>query len=232
MRIARDHTKVWFAAIPPGNPIFLEADRILHAQELEKRGAPVRPRGARELRPSVARGLSNASIKRTPDGRKIPFPSKLRECGILYIQTGLRGNTMSRSRQKKRCPSIWSSIPALGPTIIKNPGMERKAPLGKDPKKAIELANVLNSKYRIQLEQKATRLEAALDFGSPRFEPALTKFVDKYILDYRIKPSTAALLQQRRDRLTKRLGDVQVAALDTQMLREAIASSSQFEQTK
>lgn len=138
---------------------------------------------------------------------------------------------MSRSRQKK-LPKYLEFNPRTRSYYYKNPGMERKAPLGKDPKKAIELANVLNSKYRIQLEQKATRLEAALDFGSPRFEPALTKFVDKYILDYRIKPSTAALLQQRRDRLTKRLGDVQVAALDTQMLREAIASSSQFEQTK
>lgn len=110
--------------------------------------------------------------------------------------------------------------------------MERKAPLGKDVKAAIELAKVLNSKYRIHVEQKTTRLEAALDFGSPRFEASLAKFVDRYIVDYRIKPNTAALLRQRRDRLTKRLGDVQVAALDTQMLREAIASSSPFEQSK
>lgn len=138
---------------------------------------------------------------------------------------------MGRSLQNK-LPKYLEFNSRTRSYYYKNPGMERKAPLGKDARTAIELAKVLNSKYRIQLEQKTTRLEASLDFGSPRFEAALTAFVDKYIVDYRIKPSTAALLRQRRDRLTKRLGDIQVAALDTQMLREGIACSSQFEQSK
>lgn len=114
----------------------------------------------------------------------------------------------------------------------KNPGMSRKASLGKDAKTAIELTKVLNSKYRIQVEQRTTRLEAAVDFGSPPFAIALTAFVEKYIVDYRLKSSTAALLRQRQERLTKQLGGIQVAAVDTQMLRETIACSSQFEQGK
>lgn len=138
---------------------------------------------------------------------------------------------MARPRQNK-LPKYLEFNSRTRSYYYRNPGMEKKAPLGKDTKTAIELAKVLTSKYRIHLEQKTTRMEAALDFGSPRFEAALTAFVDKYIVDYRIKPSTAALLRQRRDRLSKRLGDIQVAALDTQMLREAIACSSQFEQSK
>ena len=138
---------------------------------------------------------------------------------------------MGRSRQNQ-LPKYLEFNSRTRSYYYRNPGMERKAPLGKDARTAIDLAKALNSKYRIHLEQKTTRLEAALDFGSPRFKAALTAFVDKYIVDYRIKPSTVALLRQRRDRLTKRLGNVQVAALDTQMLREAIACSSQFEQSK
>jgi integrase len=110
--------------------------------------------------------------------------------------------------------------------------MQRKASLGRNTGTAVELAKVLNSKYRIQAEQRATRLEAAIDFGSPQFEAALIAFVEKYIVDYRIKSSTAALLRQRRQRLTKQLGDIQVAAINTQLLREAIECNSQFEQSK
>lgn len=114
----------------------------------------------------------------------------------------------------------------------KHPGMRRKANLGKDRLTAIQMARVLNSKYRTQLEQQTIRLEAAIDLGSPPFATAFEQFVDKYIADYRLKRSTAALLHQRRKRLSKEIGNVQVAAIDTQMLREAIAGNSPFEQGK
>ena len=114
----------------------------------------------------------------------------------------------------------------------KNPGMAKKANLGKDRTTAIQMAKVLNTKYRTRLEQQAIRLEAAIDVGSPRFENALEEFVEKYIIDYRLKPSTAALLHQRCKRLGKEIGHLQVAVIETQMLREAIAGNSQFEQGK
>jgi integrase len=114
----------------------------------------------------------------------------------------------------------------------KNPGMPRKANFGKDRTTAVQLAKVLNTKYRTQLEQRSIRLEAAIDVGSPPFEAAFEEFVEKYIRDYRLKQSTAALLQQRRKRLSKQIGNVQVATIDTQMLREAISDNSQFEQGK
>ena len=114
----------------------------------------------------------------------------------------------------------------------KNPSMTRKANLGRDRLTAVRMAKVLNTKYRIQVEQRATRLEAAVDLGSPRFDAALESFVEKYIADYRLKSSTAALLKQRQNRLAKQIGDVQVANIDTQMLREVLSCSSHFEQTK
>lgn len=114
----------------------------------------------------------------------------------------------------------------------KHPGMPKKANLGKDRATAIQMAKILNTKYRTELEQRTMRLEAAIDLGSPRFATAFEQFVEKYIEDYRLKQSTAALLHQRRKRISKQIGDVQVAAIDTQMLREAIAGNSQFEQSK
>lgn len=114
----------------------------------------------------------------------------------------------------------------------KNPNMPRKASLGQDDKTAIEFAKVLNSKFRLQIEQEATRLEAAVDFGSPCFDTALQDFVEKYIADYRLKSTTAALLRQRQQRLCRQLGGLQVATIDTKLLREAIGESSQFEQSK
>jgi hypothetical protein len=114
----------------------------------------------------------------------------------------------------------------------KHPGMPRKANLGKDSPTAIQLAQALNSKYRIEVEQKAVRLEATLDLRSPRFAIALREFVVKYIKDYRLKSSTARRLIQRQTRLIDHLGSLQVAAIDTGMLRESLCSSSQFEQSK
>ena len=110
--------------------------------------------------------------------------------------------------------------------------MRRKAKLGQDSNNAIELAKVLNSKFRIQLEQEATRLEATMDFGSPRFDMTLQDFVEKYIADYRLKSTTAALLRQRQERLCRQLGGLQVATIDTKLLRETIGECSQFEQSK
>jgi hypothetical protein len=40
----------------------------------------------------------------------------------------------------------------------KNPSMPRKANLGSDRVTAVRMAKVLNSKYRIQIEQRATRM--------------------------------------------------------------------------
>lgn len=110
--------------------------------------------------------------------------------------------------------------------------MPRKARLGQDGKKAVELAKTMNAKFRIQVEREATRLEAAVDFGSPRFDTALHDFVERYIADYRLKSTTAALLRQRQERLCRQLGSLQVATIDTKLLREAIGESSQFEQSK
>lgn len=114
----------------------------------------------------------------------------------------------------------------------RNPSMDAKANLGKDRIVAIRLAKSLNSRYRIQVEQQAARIEATLDFGSVPFATVFDAFVTKYIDDYRLKSSTARLLRQRQKRLSEQLSAIQVPAITTQVLREAVASSSQFEQSK
>jgi len=114
----------------------------------------------------------------------------------------------------------------------KNPAMARKANLGKDRRAAIDLAKSLNAKYRLRLEQEAVRLEARVDHGGPTFARAFDEFLAKYIEDYRLKASTTQLLRQREKRLAADLGRLQVAAIDTQVLRECVAHSSRFEQTK
>lgn len=114
----------------------------------------------------------------------------------------------------------------------KNPDMRKKQSLGKDRTHAVELARTLNAKYRIRLEQEAARLEANLQFGGVTFKDSFSTFVDKYIEDYRLKPSTAKLLGQRRERLIAHIGDLEVPAIDTKVLREAIADCSVFEQSK
>jgi integrase len=114
----------------------------------------------------------------------------------------------------------------------RNPQMPAKANLGKDRDTAVRLATSLNTRHRIREQQEAARLEACLDVGSEPFGRAFGTFVEKYIRDYRLKSSTARRLHQRRIRLTASLGDLQVPMIDTQLLRESIASCSQFEQTK
>lgn len=114
----------------------------------------------------------------------------------------------------------------------RNPSMPAKANLGKDFETAVRLATSLNSSHRICKEQEAARLEACLDLRGELFSKTFASFVEKYIRDYRLKSSTARRLHQRRVRLTERLGDLQVPVIDTQLLRESIASCSQFEQAK
>jgi len=96
----------------------------------------------------------------------------------------------------------------------KNPGMPKMANLGKDRTAAVQLAKVLNTRYRTQLERRAIRAEAAVDVDSPAFEAAVEAFVEKYIADYYLKQSTADLLRQRRKRLVRPIGDVQCVVVE------------------
>lgn len=114
----------------------------------------------------------------------------------------------------------------------KNPAMVRKANLGRKQDAAISLARTLNAQYRIEIEKQSRRLESAVDFGSPEFDIAFPKFIAKYVASYRLKPSTSTLIRQRQERLCRRLCGLQLATIDTQILREAIADCSQFEQSK
>lgn len=133
---------------------------------------------------------------------------------------------------KDGLPKYVECHPVNRAYYYKNPSMAAKANLGRNRTVAIRLARSLNSKYRLQIEQQAARIEAALDFGSIPFGTAFDTFVSKYIDDYRLKSSTARLLRQRQQRLCEELGAIQVPAITTPLLREAVASSSQFEQSK
>jgi integrase len=114
----------------------------------------------------------------------------------------------------------------------RNPAMPTKANLGKDVERAVRLANTLNARHRMREQQEIARIEACVELGGELFHTAFQDFIQKYICDYRLKSSTARRLHQRRDRLKDGLGDLRVPVIDTQLLREAIASYSQFEQTK
>ena len=138
---------------------------------------------------------------------------------------------MARTRRND-LPKYLEFNRRTGSYYYKNPSMEKYANLGKSATSAVQLAKAQNAKYRIQQEQSATRLEATIDFGGPLFADALDSFVGKYIDDYRLKSSTAALLRQRQERLSKHLRGLQVATIDTQILREAISEDSQYEQSK
>lgn len=61
---------------------------------------------------------------------------------------------MGRSRQN-RLPKYLEFNSRTRSYYYRNPGMERKAPLGKDARTAIELAKHLNSKYRIHHQSDA-----------------------------------------------------------------------------
>lgn len=138
---------------------------------------------------------------------------------------------MTRPRADK-LPKYLTFYPQNGSYYYKNPSMMEKANLGKERTRAEQFANSLNTQYRIQREQEADRLEASIDLGMPAFNSAFAEFVEKYIKDYRLKDSTARLLNQRKERLIKELGHIQMPMIDTEILREVIARSSQFEQSK
>lgn len=138
---------------------------------------------------------------------------------------------MARNR-KDDLPKYLECHPLNHAYYYKNPSMPTKANLGKNRTAAIRLAESLNSRYRIQIEQQSARLEASLKFASESFEAAIDAFVSKYIDDYGLKSSTTRLVRQRQQRLVEQLHGIQVPAITTQMLRESIASSSQFEQSK
>lgn len=138
---------------------------------------------------------------------------------------------MSRPRQNS-LPKYLELNPHNRVYYYRNPAMAGKANFGKIPAEAIRLANTLNSRYRIQCEQDAARLELLVDTGGMEFRDAFASFVTKYIADYRLKSSTAQLLRQRQRRLTESLRGVQVPLITTQMLREAVSTSSEFEQSK
>jgi enterobacteria phage integrase len=138
---------------------------------------------------------------------------------------------MARIRQNS-LPRYLECHPLNKTYYYKNPAMSAKANLGKDHAAAIRVARSLNLSYQIQIEQQAARLEASIDFGGAIFKTAFAAFVDKYIGDYQLKPSTAQLLRQRQQRLEAKIGEIQIPALTTQILRESICGCSQFEQTK
>lgn len=114
----------------------------------------------------------------------------------------------------------------------KNPGMVRKANLGKEREQAVQTAVTLNKRYAIETAQAARRLEFTADLGGCDFGSAFAAFVGKYCDDYRLKASTRQRLMQRSTRLASRLTDIQLGLVDTQMLREAIEVDSSYEQTK
>ncbi len=138
---------------------------------------------------------------------------------------------MARQR-KNSLPKYLELNPHNYTFYYRHPGMPGKANLGKDEQKAVRMAKALNSRYRIQCEQEAARLEVTLDVGGVSFAVAFAAFVEKYVADYRLKSSTAQLLRQRQARLADALGETQVPMITTQMLREAVSASSQFEQSK
>ena len=138
---------------------------------------------------------------------------------------------MGRPR-KNTLPKYVELNPHNHTYYYRSPGMPGKANLGRDEQTAIRTANSLNSRYRVQCEQEAARIDASVSIGGVTFANAFSAFVEKYIVDYRLKSSTAQLLRQRQRRLAEALADVQVPMITTQMLREAVSTGSQFEQSK
>lgn len=110
--------------------------------------------------------------------------------------------------------------------------MRRKVNVGKDADHAIETARALNRRYVLRAEREAQRLDSVVDVPGALFSSAFPAYVDKYCDDYRLKSSTRTLLSQRTSRLTSRMGDVPLALITTQLLREAIEQDSAFEQGK
>jgi hypothetical protein len=159
-------------------------------------------------------------------------------CGILCFLTAFvillhnedRGTHRWPEFPKDGLPTYLECHPINRAYYYKNPSMAAKANLGKDRTVAIRLAKSLNARYRLEIEQRAARIEAVLDFGSVPFRTAFDDFVSKYIDDYRLKSSTARRLRQRQQRLTDQLGEIQVPAITTHVLRETIATDNRGDQ--
>ena len=141
-------------------------------------------------------------------------------------------DTLMARRRKNALPKYVELNPHNRTYYYRHPRMPCKANLGKIEQEAVRLANVLNARYRIRCEQEATRLEASVDVGGVKFADAFGAFVEKYIVDYRLKSSTAQLLRQRQQRLAQAIGRMQIPMITTQTLRETISCDSQFEQSK
>ncbi|HEX7037068.1 MAG TPA: tyrosine-type recombinase/integrase [Pseudomonadales bacterium] len=135
-------------------------------------------------------------------------------------------------RRRRTLPKYLERHPLNGCYYYKNPSMPQKANLGTVEADAVDVANRLNTQFERDRSRRDAIARASERLDGVRFEPAFTAFVEKYIRDYRLKSSTAARLRQRRDRLNAHLGNTSLSLVDTQALREVIASSSQFEQTK
>jgi len=138
---------------------------------------------------------------------------------------------MSRTKSS-RLPKYLELHPANRCFYYKNPSMQTKANLGRQLSEAIELANTLNEQYQRRAEREGMIARVASHVDSVHFDQAFGEFVEKYIQDYRLKSSTARLLRQRCGRLVEILRGVPLILMDTPTLREAIASFSQFEQSK
>ena len=138
---------------------------------------------------------------------------------------------MAKTR-KNALPKYLELNPHNHTYYYNHPAMPRNANLGKVEQEAVRIASQLNARYRIQCEQQAARIEASVNLRSLSFSEAIDAFVERYIADYGLKASTARLLHQRCQRLTIALGKIQVPMVDTQILREAISTGSQFEQSK
>jgi hypothetical protein len=124
---------------------------------------------------------------------------------------------MARAR-RDGLPKYLECHPITRAYYFKSPSMAAKANLSSDRTVAIRLAKSLNSRYRLQIEQQAMRIEAFIDFGSIPFGTAFDAFVSKYIDDYRLKSSTTRLLRQHQQRLTEQLGGIQVPAVQDLMV--------------
>lgn len=111
---------------------------------------------------------------------------------------------MARTRTNA-LPKYLELNPRNRTYYYRNPSMSAKANLGKDLDRAVRLACSLNSRHRAHEQQESARIEACLDLRGERFNTTFASFIEKYICDYRLKPSTARRVHQRQKRLQSSL---------------------------
>jgi integrase len=161
---------------------------------------------------------------------------------IAHIDTVQLYSTMSTSTSTEAqpvggantnsLPRYLSFHPLNRTYYYKNPGMARKANLGRDKAEAVRVVSTLNRLLAIEAERNAERLDAVIDFGAQKFGAAFEAFIEKCSNGYRLNSSTRRLLAQRRDRLASRIDDLQLPGISTRVLREAIQPDSPFERAK